>query len=91
MSAFLGALAAIFGTMSSITIVSGHGDFPAWPFLGASVVVAILAGSLGARAFVLTNRRHALVHIGLWLSRTTLALATVTAVLAALGIRVSGF
>jgi hypothetical protein len=90
LSAFLGLLAAMFATMSSITIVSGHGDFPAWPFLGASVVVAILAGTLGARAFLVTDRRHALAHVGLWLCRTTLALATVTAVLAALGIRVSG-
>src|SRR5262245_51762441 len=70
-AAFLGGVAAIFGLFSAAAIVREHSDSWSWGFLIVAVVLALIAGILARRTFEVTNRRHILARLGLWLSRVT--------------------
>jgi hypothetical protein len=83
---FLAAVAAIFGGLSSIGIVTGRQGSPFWIILTIAVLMALVAGMLAHRTFEVTRRRHTLACVGLWLSRATVTVALVAVVLSIAGV-----
>ena len=65
LAALLAAVAAMFGGVSSVGVLFGHNEDLVWSFVGVSVVLALVAGTLAHRAFQVTNRRHALARFPL--------------------------
>jgi hypothetical protein len=85
-AAFLAAVAAMFGGISSVGILTGRHGSPFWITLVIAVLVALAAGVLSHRTFEVTRRRHALAYVGLWISRATVAVALVAIALSISGI-----
>jgi hypothetical protein len=85
-AAFVATVAAMFGGISSIGILTGRHGNPFWIILVIAVLVALAAGVLSHRTFEVTRRRHALAYVGLWLSRATVTVALVTVALSISGI-----
>src|SRR5436190_19596899 len=70
---FLAAVAAMFGGLSSIGIVTGRNGSPFWIILVIAAAAALIAGVLAHRTFEVTRRRHLLARVAIWLSRATVA------------------
>jgi uncharacterized membrane protein len=85
-AAFVAAVAAMFGGISSLAILTGRQGGPFWILLVIAALVALAAGVLSHRTFRVTSRRHGLAYVGLWLSRATVTMALVALVLSVSGI-----
>lgn len=76
-AAFLAALAAMFGGLSSFILVTGRYESAIGWLLLVSMIAALAAGVLAHRTFQVTKRRHGLARVGLWLSRATVTVIVV--------------
>ena len=63
----------VFGGLASYLIMRGRTAFLLWAFLAIGGMLALAAEALTRRTFEVTNRRHALARMGIWLSRSTIA------------------